>query len=115
VSGQDYHPDVYLVLGASGDPAPAPHLAQAHLGPAAVVDDDPLSVRGAGRETGRKTIAGDQGRKSTGSSQTIRVKPFAITSTLLFILAALLLDPILLIHPTLHSILHLQGYWYLTE
>lgn len=39
---------------------------------------------------------------------------FAVVSTLLLILGAFLLGPILLIIPALRSILHLQGYWYLT-
>lgn len=40
---------------------------------------------------------------------------FATVSTLLLILGLVLLGPVLLIIPALRSILHLHGYWYLTE
>jgi len=39
---------------------------------------------------------------------------FAVVSTLLHLLGLVLLGPILLVVPALRSILHLQGYWYLT-
>lgn len=39
---------------------------------------------------------------------------FAVVSTLLNIFGVILLGPILLVVPALRSILHLQGYWYVT-
>ncbi|MBN2044353.1 MAG: hypothetical protein JW757_04965 [Anaerolineales bacterium] len=39
---------------------------------------------------------------------------FSVVSTLLSLLGIVLLGPILLIIPSLRSILHLQGYWYVT-
>lgn len=40
---------------------------------------------------------------------------FAVVSSLLHFLGLLLLGPILLVVPSLRSILHLQGYWFLTR